>query len=307
MYILESYIVKHIETPVRLEKYCIGLSKRYPSNKSIKKGIKKGSIQLNNKTVEGGRFLNKNDTIQIIDLEEKKPKPFPLKIEILFEDDHLAIVNKPSGLVTSGNLFRTLENVIQNQIKTCTLKEALKWPKPAHRLDSETSGMVIISKSITAHIKLGEMLKEKKITKTYNAIVQGYFPEDTSIIDSKIFGKKSITKIKILSTSKSLKNDNLSLLQVQPITGRTHQLRIHLSENGFPIVGDKIYGKKGNTLKHKGLFLSAVQLEFDHPINKNPINIKIPAPKKFSTLIKREEDRFLKFRKTSSFLPTSEQ
>ena len=269
----------------------------YPSNKGVKKGIKKGEIQLNNKIVECGRFLKKDDTIQIIEFEENAPRSFPLKIEVLFEDDHLAIVNKPSGLITSGNLFRTLENAIQNQVKHCNLKGALKWPRPVHRLDSSTSGMVIISKSIAAHIKLGEMLKEKQITKTYRAIVQGNFPSEISIIDSEIHGKKSITQIKKIGSSKSLRNNHLSHLELKPITGRTHQLRIHLSEQGFPIVGDKQYGENGNVLEHKGLFLSAIQLEFIHPVEHYPINVSIPFPKKFSSLMERERKRFLKFEK----------
>ncbi len=282
---------------MRFEEYCRGLFVQYPSNKSVKKGIKKGGIQLNNKITEGGRFLTLNDTVQLFELEEKSPRPFPLEIDVLFEDEDLAIVNKPSGLVTSGNLFRTLENVIQNQVQVSNLKDALKWPKPVHRLDSATSGMVIISKSISAHIKLGDMLEEKQITKTYNAVVQGDFPSEISIIDSDISGKKSITNVKKISSSISLRNDYLSLLQLQPITGRTHQLRIHLSELGFPIVGDMEYGEKGKTLEHKGLFLTAVQLEFNHPINNSPIKITLPTPVKFITLIKREEERHLKFQK----------
>jgi RluA family pseudouridine synthase len=297
LYILESHIVKSLQVPIRFEEYCRGLFIQYPSNKSVKKGIKKGSIQLNNEIVEGGRFLNLNDNIQLIELEENPPKPFPLEIEILFEDEDLAIVNKPSGLVTSGNLYRTLENVIQNQIMPSNLKGGLKWPKPCHRLDSATSGMVIISKSIAAHIKLGEMLRDKHISKTYRAIVVGEFPEETKIIDSLISGKKSITKINKLSSSLSLRNEKLSLLELQPITGRTHQLRIHLSELGHPIVGDMEYGEEGKTLEHKGLFLAAVQLTFKHPISKSPINICIPSPNKFNVLLKRETERFLKFSK----------
>ncbi len=297
MYILESHIVKFLEVPIRFEEYCRGLFTNYPSNKGVKKGIKKGEIQLNNKIVEGGRFLKRNDTIQIIEIDENKPRPFPLKIEVLFEDEHLAIVNKPSGLITSGNLFRTLENAIQDQVKHCNLKGALKWPRPVHRLDSATSGMVIISKSIAAHIKLGEMFKEKQITKTYRAIVQGDFPSNISIIDTEIHGKKSITQIKKINSSKSLRNNHLSHLQLKPITGRTHQLRIHLSEQGFPIVGDKQYGENGNILEHKGLFLSAIQLEFNHPIDHHTINVSIPFPEKFSSLMKRELEQFLKFEK----------
>jgi len=297
LYILESHIVKSLQTPTRLEEYCRGLFIQFPSNKSVKKGIKKGAIQLNNKIIESGRFLNENDTIQLIELEESPPKPFPLEIEVVYEDEYLAVVNKPSGLVTTGNLFRTLENAIQKQVNISNLKDALKWPKPAHRLDSPTSGLVIISKSISAHIKLGDMLKNKQITKTYHAIVVGDFPADISKINLNIAGKISISKIKKLNSERSLRNNYLSLLHLQPLTGRTHQLRIHLSKKGFPIAGDTTYSEKGKTLEHKGLFLSAVQLEFHHPITRDVLNIKIPTPPKFKRLMDREKHRFYKFSK----------
>jgi len=295
LYILESHIVNSLQIPIRLEEYCRGLFIQLPSNKSVKKGIKKGAIQLNNEITEGSRFLKENDTIQLIELEESPPKPFPLEIEIIYEDEHLAVVNKPSGLVTTGNLFRTLENVIQNQVNVSNLKDALRWPKPVHRLDSPTSGLVIISKSISAHIKLGEMLKQKQITKTYHAIVVGDFPAEISEINLDISEKKCNSKVKKISSEVSLRNDYLSLLELQPITGRTHQLRIHLAEKGFPIVGDIIYSEKGKTLEHKGLFLSAVKLQFLHPIKNEFLEAAIPTPAKFKKLINREKERFFKF------------
>lgn len=297
MYILESHIVKSLHIPSRFEDYCKGLFIQYPSNKSVKKAIKKGAILLNNKIAEGGRFLCKNDVIQVVDLEESPPEPFPLKIDIIFEDEHLAVVHKPSGLVTSGNLFRTLENAIQNQVKVSTLKDALKWPKPVHRLDAATSGLIIISKTISAQIKLGEMLKNKLIDKTYHAVVTGNFPNSILEINEEIDSKISISKIKKISSEVSLRNKHLSLLELKPITGRTHQLRIHLSQSGFPIVGDIIYGKKGEILEHKGLFLAAVRLDFLHPISNQPLSIKLSAPAKFKKLMSREKDRFYKFLK----------
>lgn len=295
MYLLESHIVHSLQNATRFESYCQGLFTQLPSNKGVKKAIKKGSIRLNGEIVESSRYLNENDSIELWDLEENSPEPFPLDIEILYEDEHLAIVFKPSGLVTSGNLFRTLENCIQNQVNVSSLKEGLKWPKPVHRLDSPTSGLVIVSKSVPAHIKLGEMLKNKSIQKKYHAVVQGEWPDFFDYISDPIDGKESISEIELIRSTKSLRNGYLSLIQLSPVTGRTHQLRIHTSRAGYPIVGDTQYGIKGNTLEHKGLFLCATQLEFNHPISENPLNIKVDIPTKFITLMDRELERFHKF------------
>lgn len=295
MYLLESHIVQSLQNSTRLESFCQGLFPQLPSNKGVKKSIKKGSIRLNGEQVETGRFLKENDSVELWDLEENPPEAFPLEIEIIYEDEDLAVVFKPSGLVTSGNLFRTLENCIQGQVKESTLKTGLKWPKPVHRLDSPTSGLVIISKSVPAHIGLGKMLKEKSINKQYHAVVQGEWPDFFDYISDPIEGKESISEIELIKTTKSLRNGHLSLIQLSPVTGRTHQLRIHTSRAGYPIVGDTEYGIKGNTLEHKGLFLCATQLEFKHPITHKPLSFSIEIPSKFNSLMERELNRFHKF------------
>lgn len=295
MYLLESHIVHSLQVSTRFESFCRNLFPQLPSNKGVKKAIKKGVIRLNGELVESGRFLKENDSVELWDLEENPPEPFSLNIDIIYEDEDLAIVFKPAGLVTSGNLFRTLENCIQGQVKTSTLKTGLKWPKPVHRLDSPTSGLVIISKSVAAHIELGKMLKEKKIFKQYHAVVQGEWPDFFDYISDPIDGKESISEIEWMKTTKSLRNDHLSLIKLSPVTGRTHQLRIHTSRAGYPIVGDIEYGIKGNILEHKGLFLCATQLKFKHPITQKDLKFSVEVPAKFSTLMERELQRFHKF------------
>lgn len=298
MFIVESHIIQSLHSSTRFEEYCRGLFSQFPSNKSVKKAIKKGALRLNGDTVESGRYVQINDKIEVWDLEEKPPLPFPLKIDIVFEDEHFAVVNKPAGLVTSGNQFETLENCVQGQVKISNHKDALLWPRPVHRLDSATGGLVIISKSIPAHIALGEMLSNKTIRKFYHAVTQGNWPDHLTDISVEINGKAAETKVNKLKTTLSLRNKHLSLLQLSPLTGRTHQLRIHTSVSGHPIVGDMLYAEKGKTLEHKGLFLCAVKLEMNHPITQEPISVSIPTPPKFLKLMEREEVRYHKFNKS---------
>jgi RluA family pseudouridine synthase len=295
MYKLKSKRVEELQNPIRIEAFCRGLFIELPSNKSVKKAVLKGVIKVNAKTVKTAYFLKIGDVVELWDLEESTPNPYKLEIKIIYEDDDLAVVFKPAGLVTSGNLFRTLENAIQGQLKP-SIHNPLKWPRPVHRLDSLTSGLVIIAKSIPARIELGRMFEKKEISKLYCALLVGKY-NGPSVIDFSIEGKKAISNIERLEIKESLNNGYISKVVLKPVTGRTHQLRIHTSKLGFPIVGDHEYGLKGRTLLHKGLFLCAVELNFRHPLTGAPIRAKVEVPKKFDALMEREYQRFLKYQK----------
>lgn len=293
MYKLKSYKVKTLQNSLRIEAFVRGLFKELPSNKSVKKAVSKGGVKVNGENVSSAYFVKENDEIELWDLEEKAPTPYDLPIEVVYEDDYLAVVFKPAGLVTSGNLYRTLENVIQGQLKPC-FNNPLKWPKPVHRLDGPTSGLVIIAKSIDARIELGSMLENKKINKTYCALLSGEL-KNNQTVDLALDGKEAVSEIQLIDKKKSLNNGFVSKVLMKPITGRTHQLRKHSSAIGLPIIGDKEYGERGNTLLHKGLFLCAVQLEFTHPILGDELSIKVNIPQKFDKLMEREYERYLKY------------
>lgn len=296
MYKLKSERVETLQNPMRIEAFCRGLFEELPSNKSVKKAVSKGRIRVNGLTVKTAYFLKIGDVVELWDIEESSPSPYKLDIKVVYEDDALAVVFKPAGLVTTGNLFRTLENAIQGQLKPC-ICNPLKWPKPVHRLDSLTSGLVVIAKSIPARIELGRMFERKELLKLYCALLVGKY-NGPSIIDFSIEGKSAISNIDIIEVKESLNNGFISKVMLKPATGRTHQLRIHTSNLGFPIVGDKEYGAKGKTLLHKGLFLCAVGLDFKHPLTGTPIRVQVEVPKKFDALMEREYQRFLKYDNT---------
>lgn len=293
MYKLKSQKIETLHQKLRIEAFCRGLFSELPSNKSVKKAVSKGVIKVNGENVTSAYFVNEGDEVELWDLEEKAPQSYEMEIDVVFEDDDLAVVFKPAGLVTSGNLFRTLENAVQGRLKLCQ-NNPLKWPKPVHRLDGPTSGLVIIAKSVPARIELGKMLERKELTKKYCAILAGKY-QGNSIIQTPIDGKSAQSKIEVLEVKESLNNGFISKVKLEPVTGRTHQLRIHAAQSGHPIIGDKEYGVKGNTLLHKGLFLCAVELSFKHPISGEEVNVKVDIPKKFDKLMEREYERYLKY------------
>jgi len=258
----------------------------------VKKAIKKGEIQLNNQITHGGTWLNIDDIITVVDLELTPPKSYHLKLNIIFEDEDLAIIVKPAGINVSGNQFKTIQNALLFNITSSQKLDALNWPLPVHRLDNQTSGLLIIAKTKQARINLGQDFENKtSINKTYQAIVIGKMPLSGNI-NQPIDSKESITDYKLIKTVQSLKNNFLSLVELYPITGRTHQLRIHCTHIGHPILGDKIHGEPGLILKHKGLFLCAIGLKFKHPITEENLSFKIETPSKFIKRLENEARRF---------------
>ncbi|MDG1332999.1 MAG: RluA family pseudouridine synthase [Crocinitomicaceae bacterium] len=293
MIVLKEHTVSKELSSVRLVDYCIGLFPQTPTRNAVKKAMKRGEIMHNSILGETGFWVKQHDLIQLIDPQSKRPKPFPLEIEIIHEEDSFAVVLKPAGLVINGNQFRTLENALIDQLTKSESEDALKWGRPVHRLDSATSGLVIVAKTLLAHREFGNLFSERKIKKQYHAIVQG--KPDNQTITTNVDTKSAESKLTVLSTVPSLRNEFLSLVLLEPSTGRTHQLRKHCAEISHPIVGDQLYGEKDNVMKHKGLFLAATYLEFKHPITSEVVKIAIPIPAKFQALMKREERRFVDF------------
>lgn len=296
MIVKEEYIVQEENLNIRFVDYCIDLFPQITTKNAVKKAIKRKEIIHNGKEASTGAYIRKGDTIQLIDRDILPPKEFILPIDIVYEDEYLVVVNKPSGIVVSGNQYQTLENAMVNQISISNEKDALKWAKPVHRLDSATSGLLLMSKTMSAHRKLGKMFEEKLIEKEYHALVMGEPEKNSGKLEIPIDEKKSVSNYKVLKTVNSLRSEKISLLKLIPETGRTHQLRIHCAAMGNPIVGDVLYGEKGNTLLHKGLFLAATKLKLNHPILENLVEFRIEIPNKFISLLEREERRFEKFK-----------
>lgn len=285
--IIATHIVENETSEIRVSDYLIGIFEQLPSRKSIKKALKRKELLLNGTIAVSGTFVNLGDKFELLESQRAVPKVFPLDLNVIYEDDFLAVINKPAGYPVSGNMYKCIYNALTHNLKQSTQNDALNWPQPIHRLDAATSGLLVIAKTTSVRIKLGDMLSKKEITKIYHAVVQGFL-QTKGELNSEIDGKKCTSSIKTLHIEQSKHNGHLTLMELSPITGRTHQLRIHLSRLGFPIAGDKQYGRTGNTIKHKGLFLAAVQLKFNHPISGELLKINIERPKKFESYMLRE-------------------
>ncbi|MFT6149399.1 MAG: RluA family pseudouridine synthase [Saprospiraceae bacterium] len=292
MLLIEKHIVPKSIEKARLSDYLIGIFITIPTRKGIKKAIKKGAVLMNNEVGKTGDWLIGNEVIELYDLLEKQPKIFEFELPIIFEDDDLAIINKPGGIPVSGNYFKTIQNALPHNLQLSIAKDALKIPRPVHRLDAPTCGLLLIAKSKMAHLHLSTQFENKTIQKRYQAIATGELPQNGQI-NSPIDGKPSVTKFQTVRVVPSLKNKFLTFVNLYPITGRTHQLRRHLAEMNHPILGDKLYGKEGLILWKKGLFLCAVELNFIHPRTEKRMNILIEPPKKFETILERETLRAL--------------
>ncbi|MDY6915806.1 MAG: RluA family pseudouridine synthase [Candidatus Cloacimonadota bacterium] len=294
MKILKTHIVPQKVGKFRLSDYTREVFNEFiPSRNGIKKAIKNNLILVDDMPARTGYWVKPSQKITL--LEAHKPKQiFKYVLPVNFEDNYLAVISKPAGLLVNGNQFRTIENALEYNLYPSSLKDALAKMKPVHRLDSLTNGLLIIAKTKSSQKKLDEMFKQHKINKRYIAIVMGKIPSEGEI-ERKVDNKEARTIFKRLKVVPSLKSGYLSLVNLWLESGRTHQLRKHLSWLGFPILGDKLYGQKGNIFKGKGLFLAAVELNFQHPFTCKHIKLTIALPNKFYIQLQREERRYLKF------------
>lgn len=282
--ITESKIIPLLEEKIRLSDIPKGIFKTIPSRKAFKNAIKKGLVKVDGALAYTGDFIKGGELIEVLEDPYQKAKPqIDFKLEVLFEDDYLAIVNKPAGILVSGNKKFTLENALAYNLEKSNQEDALNNPEPIHRLDYATSGVLLIGKTREAVIKLNKLFEERQIDKIYHAICIGKLKE-AGALESDIEEKKCKSTYKVLETISSDKYDYLNLVQLIPHTGRRNQLRIHMLENGSPILGDSKYGLDGLISKGSGLYLQASMLSFRHPLTNELLKISKGLPKKFTKL-----------------------
>jgi 23S rRNA pseudouridine1911/1915/1917 synthase len=303
----------------------------FPSLNTItraRKLIKRGFIHLNGEKVETSRIVKIGDVITIDinglnQADQENAIVYDCPIPVLYEDDYLAVVNKPAGLVTNGDRKRSLEHALSSNLKKSKQKDALVVPQPVHRLDLMTGGLVCVAKTRSARIQLGAEFEKRNVQKRYRAIVVGYVQEDSGTCTAFVDSKKTSTRWKVVSRTRSYHTDWITTLDLWPKTGRKHQIRIHCaSELGHPIVGDKKYTIDKSILCHnKGLFLRALELSFDNIMMKREdssssdgkgngenkdhrdecrLHVEIKEPSKFKRYRESEERLYMKHRPVSS-------
>jgi 23S rRNA pseudouridine1911/1915/1917 synthase len=281
---IESHRVPIVSERVRLSDYIPGIFTSLASRKASKKAIKNGLVTINGSIGFTGDYLNGEEILDLYQspIQNKKPS-IDLKLNVLFEDDYLAIVYKPAGIVVSGNKKFTLENALGTNLKKSLQKDALQRPEPVHRLDYPTSGALLIAKTAAVLIDLNQMFEAKTIKKVYTAVTMG-LQSKAGTIETDIDAKLSKTIYTLLQTMPSQKYGALNLMELEPCTGRKHQLRKHMASIGNPIFGDLLYGIEGENGKGNGLYLHAFSIQFQHPIMRTEVSVHAPLPKKFEQL-----------------------
>ncbi|MGB0896255.1 MAG: RluA family pseudouridine synthase [Flavobacteriaceae bacterium] len=292
MIVLETHIVPEGDYHIRIQEYAGTVFEKLQSRSAVKKCIAKKCLLIDDQIAETHHWIKAGQCLKLIAHDTTPRKIFQLQLDVIYEDDYMAAINKPAGFPTNGNYYKTIENALPYNLNTSTQTDALSYPKPVHRLDNPTSGILLIAKTKSAQINLHNQFEAKTIQKTYHAIVVGKLPV-SGTINTDVNSQSALTDYVIVSQVNALQNGHLSLVKLSPKTGRTHQLRIHLSELGYPIVGDKLYAPN-NVMIHKGLFLNATSILFTHPIKKTTIDISVPLPNKFMSYLTREEKRYLK-------------
>lgn len=284
--VLEKHIAITQSSPVRLSDYVPGIFTMISTKKGMKKAIERGLVLVNGEPGHTSKYINGGELIELCqsDYQVKKPSIF-LKMDVMMEDNFMAVVMKPPGIVVSGNKKQTLENALPNALAESTELDALPRPLPAHRLDYPTSGLLLIGKTAKSITALNKLFENKVITKTYHAIVTGVMKAESGVIETPIKGKSAYTSYEVLNSFPSAKYGMFNLLELKPNTGRRHQLRIHLSSIGHPILGDQMYGEEGKVLLGKGLYLHASALSFIHPFTSEEQNLETPLPHKFIRLM----------------------
>lgn len=293
-----NYIIKEEKEKVRLDKYLI--NKLDLSRSKVQEMIKQNLITVNGKIVKNSYLLRLNDEVNVCgELKiETDILPENMSLDIIYEDDDLMVINKPSGMVVhpaAGNFSGTLVNGLLYHTKNLSDNNGELRPGIVHRIDKDTSGLLVVAKNDKTHEALALQLKDKSLSRIYIALVQGKINHDTGTIDAPIGrdpydrkkmcvtdvnSKEAVTHFRVLQRYK-----NSTLLEVKLQTGRTHQIRVHMSYIKHPIVNDPVYGnKKSNSF---GQMLHAKELSFIHPKTKKKMTFSCGIPKEFNEILEK--------------------
>ena len=294
--------VKVVENDIRIDKYLSNNTEL--SRTLISKMIDNGYILVNGKKTKNNYKVKENDIISIDDSfkEEINIEPEEMDLDIVYEDNDIMIINKPSGIVVhpgNGNYKGTLVNGLMYYTNNLSDVNGEIRPGIVHRIDKDTSGLIIVAKNNKTHEILGDYFKNKSITRTYIALVKGEIGTNSGTIDAPI-GRSDKDRKKMAVTAKNSKNaithftvlkryKGYTLIKCKLDTGRTHQIRVHMAYIGHPVYNDPVY--TNDKCSDFGQFLHSYSMEFIHPITKEKMYFECPLPEYFSEFFKCLEEK----------------
>ncbi len=299
---LQRLTVSLEEAGVRIDKY---LAEQLPdiTRSYLQKLLKDGSVQMNGKPVKTSTKTAAGAVIELTIPEPEEPEILPedIPLDILYEDSDVILINKPKDMVVhpaAGHYTGTLVNALMYHCKgdLSGINGVLR-PGIVHRIDKDTTGVLIVCKNDKAHNALAEQLKEHSITRKYRAIVCGNLKEDEGTVDAPLGrhpqdrkkmaivrtgGKRAVTHYRVLE-----RFGNYTYIECQLETGRTHQIRVHMASLGHPLLGDEVYGRVKSPFKLEGQTLHAMVLGFIHPTTGEYMEFEAPLPEYFEKLLEK--------------------
>ncbi len=265
----------------------------------VKNLLDKGKCFVNGKTAKPRDITKEGEIVEVfIDAPvEMEIKPVEIPLDIVYQDEDIAVINKQQGLTVhqgSGTDDNTLVNALLYHLDNLSGINGIIRPGIVHRIDKDTSGLLVVAKNDDAHVKLSKQIEEKTCKRTYYALLEGVVKEDSGVIDTFIdrnkkdrtkmavstSGRRAITNFKVL---KRYKEHTLCEFNLQ--TGRTHQIRVHAKHIGHPVVGDMTYGYKNQRFKLDGQLLHAIRLRFVHPRTGKEVSFDAPLPNYFKNIL----------------------
>ncbi len=288
---------------IRIDKYMI--SKLNVSRSKIKRMIDTGNILVNGKNIKASYILKFDDEIYYNEeySEDVDIVAQDIDLDIVYEDEYLLVVNKKSGMVVHpgvGNYEDTLVNALMFHCNNLSHVNGKVRPGIVHRIDADTSGLLLVAKNDDVHNDLARQISEKTVLRKYIALVHGVILEDTATIDAPIGrsktdrkkmdvtdvnSKEAITHLRVIERYK-----NSTLIECVLETGRTHQIRVHMAYIKHPVVNDPVYGYKKLDDKEFGQMLHAQTIGFVHPVTKKYLEFSVDVPLKFKEILKKYQD-----------------
>lgn len=290
----------------RLDLICLENTDKTRS--ALKKLIDDGLVTVNGKVEKAGKTVKKGDAIEITLPDAKKLdlEPENIPLQIVYQDEDIAVINKPQGLtVHAGNGVKgaTLVNALLYHLDSLSGINGVIRPGIVHRIDKDTSGLLVVAKNDKAHLSLSEQIKNKTCGRIYIALLEGVVKDDEGVISTligrsdknrtmmtvKTVGRRAVTHYEVIKRYK-----DYTLCRFRLETGRTHQIRVHAKYMGHPIVGDPVYGYKKQAFKLNGQLLHAETLQLDHPTTGKRMTFEAPIPDYFSAIIEKLDKTDLK-------------